>query len=321
MAIAFLFPGQGSAEVGMGAELFEREPKVGEYFERLSALLGRDLKALTLQGPPEALVATENAQPAIFVLSAACYDLFAERCPLAADFYAGHSLGEFTALYAAGALSFDDAAALVCRRGRFIAEACAENPGTMAAVMGLADDVVEELCREAANAGLVVPANYNTPGQVVVSGTAEGVARAGELAAARGGKAAPLKVSGAFHSPLVAAAAERLKDELKAVAINPPQGVFLANASGKAASQPEVIRDLLYKQIAHPVRWSATLERMVAGEVSAAVEFGPGRVLTGMLKKVKRDVATYNVSDPASLQAGVEACRGLALGGPRAAGA
>jgi len=258
-------------------------------------------------------VATENAQPAIFALSAACFDLFGERCPVGADFYAGHSLGEFTALYAAGALSFDEAASLVCRRGRFIAEACAQNPGTMAAVMGLEDDAVEEICREASGAGVVIPANYNTPGQLVISGSAEGVARAGELARERGGKFIPLKVSGAFHSPLVEAAAERMKEALAGATIEPPGAAFIANASGKAASQPEVIRDLLYKQIAHPVRWTETLDRMVAGGVDTAVEFGHGRVLAGMFKKVKRDVALYNVNDAASLSAAAEACRELKL--------
>ena len=313
MTIAFLFPGQGSAEVGMGAELFEREPVVDEYFGKVSAVLGRDLKAITLDGPEETLVATENAQPAIFALSAACLDLFGERCPLAADFYAGHSLGEYTALYAAGALSFDDAAALVCLRGQFVADACAQNPGTMAAVMGLDDAAVEEICEEASAAGVVVPANYNTPGQVVVSGSEAGVARAGELAKERGGKFVPLKVSGAFHSPLVAAAAERMKEALKKVMVQPPSGVFIANASGKAASQPEVIRDLLYKQISRPVRWSETLERMAAGDVDPVVEFGHGRVLTGMFKKVKRDARVFNVGDETSLAGAVEACREFAL--------
>jgi [acyl-carrier-protein] S-malonyltransferase len=297
----------------MGAELFEREPLVGEYFGRVSAVLGRDLKAITLEGPEETLVATENAQPAIFALSAACFDLFGERCPLAADFYAGHSLGEYTALYAAGALSFDDAAALVSRRGQFIADACAQNAGTMAAVMRLDDAAVEGICEEASAAGVVVPANYNTPGQVVVSGSEAGVARAGELAGERGGKFVPLKVSGAFHSPLVAAAAERMKEALREFMIQTPAGVFVANASGKAAGQPEVIRDLLYKQISRPVRWSETLERMTAGDVDTVVEFGHGRVLTGMFKKVNRDARIFNVGDEASLAAAAEAFREFAL--------
>jgi [acyl-carrier-protein] S-malonyltransferase len=313
MTMAFVFPGQGSAAVGMGADLFAREPITDEYFAKVSAALGRDLKAITLEGPEEKLVATENAQPAIFALSAACLDLFRERCPLAADYYAGHSLGEYTALYAAGALSFDDAASLVCRRGQFIADACAERPGTMAALTGLEDAAVEEICAEAAAAAPVVPANYNMPGQVVVSGTEAGVAKAGELARKRGGKFVPLKVSGAFHSPLVAAAGERMKEALWPVMINPPTGIFIANASGKAASQPEVIRDLLYKQIARPLRWSETLERMVAGDVEAVVEFGHGRVLTGMFKKVKPDAQTFNVNDEASLASAADACRRFAL--------
>jgi [acyl-carrier-protein] S-malonyltransferase len=297
----------------MGAELFEREPSVGERVAEVSELLGRNLKAITLNGPEETLVATENAQPAIFALSAACFDLFGQRCPVAADFYAGHSLGEYTALYAAGSLSFEDAASLVCRRGQFIADACAENPGTMAAIMGLDEAAAEAICEEASAAGVVVPANYNTPGQLVVSGSEAGVAEAGRLAGERGGKFIPLKVSGAFHSPLVAGAAERMKEALREVMIQPPTGVFVANASGKAASQPEVIRDLLYKQIYRPVRWSETQERMAAGDVDFAVEFGHGRVLTGMFKKVNRDARVFNVNDEASLAAAAEACRKYAV--------
>lgn len=306
MAVAFLFPGQGAAAVGMGASLFVSQPLVRDYFARASEVLGRDLAAITLEGPEETLVATENAQPALFALSAACHDLFQQKRTTRADFYAGHSLGEFTALYAAGAFPFEDALALVCRRGQFIAEACAENPGTMAAVLGLEDEVVEGICAEAASVGVVVAANYNGPGQVVVSGAVPAVARAAELAKARGGKVTPLKVSGAFHSPLVASAAEKFKEVLGAVKIEPPYGTFIANVSGKAASQPEVIRDLLAKQIASPVRWRDTMERFVAGGVAVAVEFGPGRVLTGLLKKVKRDVKVVNVCDEESLAEAAE---------------
>jgi len=309
MAVAFLFPGQGSASVGMGAPLFAAAPLVRDYFGRASALLGRDLEAITLQGPEETLVATENAQPAIFALSAACLDLFRARGGGAADFYAGHSLGEYTALYASGALSLDEALSLVCQRGRFIAEACAANPGTMAAVLGLDDAGVEEICREASAAGLVVAANYNMPGQVVVSGTAAGVARAGELATARGAKFSPLKVSGAFHSPLVADAAEKMKQALRPARIETPAATFVANATGQAAGQPEVIRDLLYKQIASPVRWRDTMERMALGGVDAVLEFGAGRVLTGMFKKVKRDAQLFNLGDEAAIAAAAAAVR------------
>jgi [acyl-carrier-protein] S-malonyltransferase len=306
MAVAFLFPGQGSAAVGMGAEFFEADPRFDEYFGKASAKLGRDLKALTLQGPEDTLVATENAQPAIFCLSAACVDAFREKRPSArADFYAGHSLGEYTALYAAGALAWDEALALVCRRGAYVAAAGTAQPGTMGAVLGLDDGVVEEICREASAAGLVVPANYNTQGQVVVSGTPVGVARAGELAVARGGKFSPLKVSGAFHSPLVEGAAEKMKGALAAATITPPTGTFVANVTGEPAGDPAVIRDLLYRQIAHPVRWRQTQDLMVAGGVTTVIEFGHGRVLSGMFKKAKRDVNIVNVSDKASLAAAI----------------
>ncbi|MGD8719559.1 MAG: ACP S-malonyltransferase [Candidatus Zixiibacteriota bacterium] len=313
MAIAFLFPGQGSAEVGMGTELFENHPLVGKYYARVSEILGRDLRAIIQDGPEDTLVATENAQPAIFALSAACFDLFGERCPLAADFYAGHSLGELTALYASGALGFDEAAELVCKRGEYIAEACGKNPGTMAAVMGLDEAAVEEICGEVSQDDLIVPANFNTPGQIVVSGTAAGIARAGEIAKERRGKFIPLKVSGAFHSPLVAEAGERMKEKLQGAAIESPTGLFIANATGEAASQPDVIRDLLYKQITHPVRWAATLERMVEGGVDVVVEFGHGKVLTGMFKKVKRDARLFNVYDDVTLSTTAEDCRDLAL--------
>lgn len=309
MKVAYLFPGQGSAAVGMGADLFAADPRFDAYFQKASEKLGRDLKAIALQGPEEALVATENAQPAIFCLSAACLDAFREQCPSArADFFAGHSLGEYTALYAAGALAFDEALMLVCKRGAFVAAAGAAQPGTMGAVLGLEDNVVEELCREAAAAGLVVPANYNTPGQVVVSGTPAGVAHAGELAAARGGKFSPLKVSGAFHSPLVADAAAKMKDALAGAAIQTPAPTFIANVTGEPASDPELIRDLLYRQIDHPVRWRQTQDRMVADGVETIIEFGNGRVLAGMFKKVKRDAKLLNVFDGASLAAAAEAC-------------
>jgi len=306
MAVAFLFPGQGSAAVGMGAEFFAADPRFDDYSRRASEQLGRDLKAIALQGPEETLVATENAQPAIFCLSAACLDAFREKCsPGRADYYAGHSLGEYTALYAAGALAFDDALALVCKRGAYVAAAGAARPGTMGAVLGLEDGVVENICLEASAAGLVVPANYNTQGQVVVSGTPAGVARAGELAVARGGKFSPLKVSGAFHSPLVVDAAEKMKASLVGVPIGIPRGEFIPNVTGEVEDNAEAIRELLYQQIASPVRWGKTMETMIAGGVTTIIEFGHGRVLSGMFKKAKRDIKTFNVFDEASLTAAV----------------
>jgi len=287
----------------MGAELLEREALVRERFHYVSKLADRDLAQLALQGPEETLVATEYAQPAIFALAASCLDLFRDRTGNAAVFYAGHSLGEYTALYAAAALSWEEAAALVVRRGQAIANACRHNPGTMAAILGLEDNAVVEICEEASSHGTVVPANFNCPGQVVISGTVEGVAKASELAKDRGGKASPLKVSGAFHSPLVAPAGEEMASVLATADLRPPLATFVPNVTGKPESDPERIRELLVKQIAHPVRWTATMELLVAGEADAALEFGHGRVLAGMLKKVKRDFPVYNIYDEASLAA------------------
>jgi len=302
LSVAFIFPGQGSAEVGMGRALAEAFPEVGERFSAVGDLLGRDILDIALNGPMEALVATENAQPAIFSLSAACLDVFRKESDVAPDWTAGHSLGEYTALYCAGSLDYDTAARLVCRRGEFIAEACAENPGTMAAVLKLPDGDVEEICKEASDVGPVVPANFNTPGQVVVSGSEEGVAEACKLAGERGGRAIPLKVSGAFHSPLIAAAGERMREVLADAAIEPPGCMFVANASGKAASQPEVIRDLLYKQITRPVLWTHTMDRMLADGVDTFVEFGHGAVLTGMVKRMAPEARRLTINDPGSLE-------------------
>jgi [acyl-carrier-protein] S-malonyltransferase len=302
MAVAFIFPGQGSAEVGMGSAMAGVFPEMRERFAVVSDFLGRDLLDIALDGPADVLIATENAQPAIFALSAACLDVFRKESNVKPDWTAGHSLGEYTALYCAGSLDYDTAARLVCRRGEFIADACAENPGTMAAVLKLADGDVEEICKEASSVGPVVPANFNTPGQIVVSGSEDGVAEASRLAGERGGRAIPLKVSGPFHSPLIAEAGERMRGALADAAVEPPRCMFVANASGKAASQPEVIRDLLYKQITRPVLWTHTMDRMLADGVDTFVEFGHGTVLTGMVKKIAPEARRINVSDPVNLE-------------------
>jgi [acyl-carrier-protein] S-malonyltransferase len=306
MAVAFIFPGQGSAEVGMGLAMADAFPEVGERFAVVSDFSGRDLLDIALNGPADILIATENAQPAIFALSAVCLDVFRKESNFKPDWTAGHSLGEYSALYCAGSFDYDTAARLVCRRGEFVADACTENRGTMAAVLKLSDADVEGICKEASAVGLVVTANFNTPGQVVVSGTEEGVAEASRLANEKGGRAIPLKVSGPFHSPLIAEAGERMREMLAGVVIEPPGCMFVANASGKAASQPEVIRDLLYKQITRPVLWTHTMDRMLADGVDTFVEFGHGTVLTGMVKKMAPEARRINVSDPGNLESALK---------------
>lgn len=302
--IAFLFPGQGSAEVGMGKLLAEAEPLVGERFATASKILGRDLWSIVADGPKETLVATENAQPAIYTLSAVALELFRTRRPdVIPAFVAGHSLGEYTALYAAGVFSFEVGLELVAKRGQYIAEACAKHPGSMGAILKLSLEQAEALCEQTARetGEVIIPANYNTPDQLVVSGSSKGLARLGELVSENKGRLLPLAVSGAFHSPLVAEAALRMRETLANVKLELPTVPFLANKSGKRASDVEVIRDLLAAQVDHPVQWISIMERMVADGVEGYIEFGNGKVLTGMAKKFAPEAKAWNISDPESL--------------------
>jgi len=304
MKATFLFPGQGSAEVGMGKALADAFPLVGDYFALATKILGRDLWRIVQEGPKEELVATENAQPSIYTLSAAALDIFRTKHPhIVPAFVAGHSLGEYTALYAAGAFDFAAGLELVARRGEFIAEACRKHPGGMAAIVRLSLDKAEELCGKAAeeSGAVVVPANFNTPEQLVVSGAQAGLDRLGELVKEAGGRMLPLAVSGAFHSPLVTEAADRMREVLRNAPLEPPTVPFLANKSGKRASDVEVIRDLLGKQIDHPVQWISIMERMVEDGVDTYTEFGHGKVLTGMAAKFAPAARMVNISEPESL--------------------
>ena len=308
MKAAFLFPGQGSAEVGMGKSLAEAYPLVEDYFAQAGKILGRDLWHIVQEGPREVLVATENAQPAIYTLSAAALDIFRAKHPdIVPAFVAGHSLGEYTALYAGGVFDFATGLGLVARRGEFIAEACRQHPGGMAAIVRLPLDKAEELCTRAAqeSGAVVVPANYNTPEQLVVSGAQAGLDKLGELVKEAGGRMLPLAVSGAFHSPLVAEAADRMREVLRNAPLEPPAVPFLANKSGKRASDVEVIRDLLGKQIDHPVQWISIMERMVEDGVDTYIEFGHGKVLTGMAAKFAPEARMVNLSEPEGMASGL----------------
>jgi [acyl-carrier-protein] S-malonyltransferase len=285
---ALLFPGQASQAVGMARDLYERHESVRARFAEADEVLGFKLSEICFAGPEERLMQTEVTQPAVFVHSvAACELLVADGLqPVAV---AGHSLGEYSALVAAGALSFTEALALVGSRGKLMQQAGEEQPGAMGAVIGLEDDRVVELCSQAADVGVVVVANFNSPGQVVVSGERATVARLGELAEAADAKRfVELAVSGAFHSPLMEPAARAMEPLLRAAPMQVPRVPVLTNVSAAPVSDPEELREHLIRQITHPVRWTETVRRLLEMGVENAFEVGPGAVLKGLVRRIER---------------------------------
>jgi [acyl-carrier-protein] S-malonyltransferase len=314
MTIAFVFPGQGSQEVGMGRSLCERSASARAVFDRADRALEGDekpLSSLCFDGPVESLTLTENTQPAILTASIAALEALRERLPaLSPTLVAGHSLGEYSALVAAEALSFEDTVRLVRLRGRAMQEAVPIGAGAMAAIMGLDPDAVSALCAEtqAAMPGRVVsPANFNAPGQVVIAGHADAVERASALASERNGRAIPLKVSAPFHCALMQPAADRVRDALGSVTVRAPKTPVVANVDATANTDAERVRSLLALQVAGAVRWEQSVRAMVDAGVTTFVEIGPGRVLAGLIKRIHRPATLLNVFDAASLDAAVAA--------------
>lgn len=294
MKQAYLFPGQGSQFVGMGKDHFDNNPEFSVAAQKANEILGFDLTAIMFEGPDETLKQTEYTQPAIFLHSVALFNTLDAK----PDMVAGHSLGEFSALVAAGALTFEDAITIVRQRGRLMQEAGKVNPGTMAAVIGMGDDRVEAICEQAAAASgeVVVPANYNCPGQLVVSGSEEGVDRALELLKEAGCRLAKkLPVSGAFHSPLMKPAFEGLRSNLEELDIQKPICPVYSNYTGKPTTDPEEIRANLLNQLLNPVRWTQTLQNMHQDGADSYTEVGPGKVLQGLVKRTLKDVTTQGV--------------------------
>lgn len=292
-ATAFVFPGQGSQYVGMGKDLYERNEDARPLFQRADSLLGFPLSQLCFEGPEEELRQTKNTQPAIFLHSIVLSHLLRGRSAVMA---AGHSLGEYSALVHAGAISFEDGLRLVRLRGELMQQAGVEKPGTMAAVIGLLPSDVEEVCREAAEFGIVQAANFNSPGQVVISGSVEGVRKGMELAKARGAKLVKeLPVSGAFHSPLMASAGDGLQAALKETKINEPVIPVYTNVTARPVRQPEEIKEMLYLQLTKPVRWEESIVNMAADGASLFVEIGPGKVLQGLIKRIAGSVKTQSI--------------------------
>jgi [acyl-carrier-protein] S-malonyltransferase len=297
MSLVLCFPGQGSQEVGMGRAFAESSPRSRAVYAEASEAAGLDLERLSFEGPMEELTRTDVQQPALVATSLAGLAAL-EPLRLEPAFVIGHSVGEYSALAACGALSARDAVALVRERGLATAEAARERPGAMAAVIGLDDEVVEELCDGIED---VWPANYNCPGQIVVSGTPDAVERLCELAAERGARrTVVLRVTGAFHSPLVAAAAERLRPALDTVTWHEPTVRFMSTVT--AAVEPgERLPGLLIDQLTAPVRFSHAVAALVAEGADLFVEVGPGQVLSGLIRRIDRTVTTVSVGDPAGL--------------------
>jgi [acyl-carrier-protein] S-malonyltransferase len=309
---AFLFPGQGSQSVGMLADLASAEPVVLSTFEEASSVLGYDLWELCQHGPQARLNETERTQPALLVAGIAAWRAWLARGGSQPSLMAGHSLGEITALVAAGALDFATAVGLVQFRGRAMQEAVPIGTGAMAAIIGLADAEVEAACAEASQGEVVVAANYNSPGQVVIAGGASAVDRAVEACKVRGARrAVPLPVSGPFHSPLMKPAAEALRERMRELEFRKP-GVPVYAFDARLYSSPEDIRDGLYQQLFNPVRWSAIVQEIIGAGTSHVVEAGPGKVLAGLVRRAEggRNLAVFTLDSREGLDAALGGMKG-----------
>ena len=302
---ALLFAGQGAQVVGMGKDLAEHSPAARVWFDRANAALGYDLASICFSGPEAELTKTEHAQPGIFLVSWVAFELLKERVSsLTFQATAGLSLGEFTALTAAGAMTFEEGLKVVRERGRFMQEACAATQGGMAAILGLYDAVTREVCAEAS----VVLANLNCPGQVVISGATENLAPACALAKAKGAiRALPLPVAGAYHSPLMASAQPKLQAELARVALRPPVVPVVANVTAQPHDSPDAIRARLVEQVTSSVRWEESMRYLVAQGFTRFIELGPGRALSGFMKRIDKTAQVLNVEDLATLEATAKA--------------
>jgi [acyl-carrier-protein] S-malonyltransferase len=304
--LAFLFPGQASQYCGMGRDLAENFPEAKAVLDEADAALGFSISKLCFEGSEEALKLTENTQPAILTVSIAAYRALEKR-GVVPDFVAGHSLGEYSALVAAGGLEFSAAVKLVRGRGTYMQEAVPAGQGAMAAILGLSPTEVADICKKAAENDVVSPANLNSPEQTVISGSAAAVKRAVEIASQSGAKRAViLPVSAPFHCALMMPAQERLEPDLRAAPFSALKIPLITNVDAEAISSGEEARAALIRQVTAPVRWLDSVREMIESGVTVFVEVGPGKVLTGLLRQIDRSVRVFNVEDSASLQATLE---------------
>ncbi|MBB3324363.1 MULTISPECIES: ACP S-malonyltransferase [Atlantibacter] len=304
---AFVFPGQGSQAVGMLADVAAQYPIVEETFAEASAVLGYDLWALVQQGPAEELNKTWQTQPALLTASVALYRVWQQEGGKAPAMMAGHSLGEYSALVCAGVIAFSDAVRLVELRGKLMQDAVPEGTGAMSAIIGLDDESIAKACEESAQGQVVSPVNYNSPGQVVIAGHKEAVERAGAACKAAGAKRAlPLPVSVPSHCALMKPAAEKLAVELQNITFNAPSIPVVNNVDVACATDPDEIRNALVRQLYSPVQWTKSVELMASRDITHLYEVGPGKVLTGLTKRIVDSLTASAINEPASLAAALE---------------
>ncbi len=296
-ATAFIFPGQGSQYVGMGKELFENFSVAKRVFEEADDTLHFSISSLCFKGPEDALKLTENTQPAILTTSVGALRVLETEKGMTPQFTAGHSLGEYSALVASGAFSFPEAVKTVRLRGKFMQEAVPVGEGAMAAVLGMEKEQIEELCEACSSGEVLAPANFNCPGQIVIAGHSKAVERAIERIKQGGKKAVLLPVSAPFHSPLMKPAGERLEKALEEVSVNDLKIPVVTNVEAEVNHSRERVKGLLVAQVSSPVRWEESMRKMIEKGIEQVLEIGPGKILSGLMKRIDNRIETKNLED------------------------